>query len=131
MEVKSPACPISATSPAKAALMRLREQHGAIVLHVTGGCCDARTPLCLPAQELRIGARDILLGIVEGVKVYEMQSTPEACYCCGTYVLDMVQGVPVGFSLDPGDGQRFTIREQPTQSAQADSTPESALGGEI
>jgi uncharacterized protein (DUF779 family) len=104
-------CPITATSMAKEALTRLRRRHGEIILHVTGGCCDARTPLCLPANELRLGARDILLGMVEGVAVYEMQSTPELCYCNGAYLLDMAPGVPVGFSLDPGEGMRFTIRE--------------------
>lgn len=100
-------CPITATPAAREALDALRTQHGAIILHVTGGCCDARTPLCLPAGELHLGARDILLGTVEGVPVYEMQSAPEICYCCGCYVLDMVPGVPVGFSLDPGNGRRF------------------------
>lgn len=106
-----PICPISATLAASEALARLRARHGDIILHVTGGCCDARTPLCLPANELRLGSRDILLGTVAGVPVYEMQSTPEICYCTGAYVLDMVPGVPVGFSLDPGSGMRFTIRE--------------------
>lgn len=106
-----PTCPICATPAAKLALERLRDRHGDIILHVTGGCCDARTPLCLRAGDLRLGSRDILLGTVDGVPVYEMQSTPEICYCCGEYVLEVVPGVPVGFSLDPGNGMRFAIRE--------------------
>jgi uncharacterized protein (DUF779 family) len=104
-------CSIAISPVARDALARLRRQHGEIILHVTGGCCDARTPLCLPEGELRLGARDILLGEVAGVRVYEMQSTPEICNCCGAYLLDMVPGVPVGFSLDPGQGMRFAIRE--------------------
>ena len=108
----TPTCLISATPAASSALTQLRSLHGDIILHVTGGCCDARTPLCLCADELRIGQRDILLGTVEGVPVYEMQSTPEICYCSGTYLLEMVPGVPVGFSLDPGEGMRFAIRER-------------------
>ena len=111
MTTNAATCPIAATAAAKQALNQLRARHGDIILHVTGGCCDARTPLCLPAGELRLGSRDILLGKVEGVPVYEMQSTPEICYCCGAYLLDMVAGVPVGFSLDPGQGMRFAIRE--------------------
>lgn len=103
--------PIVATAAAKQALERMRAEHGEIILHVTGGCCDARTPLCLPAGALLLGPRDILLGTVEGVRVYEMQSTPEICFCTGDYVLDVRPGVPVGFSLDPGEGMRFAIRE--------------------
>lgn len=64
-----PTCPISATPAASKALTQLQTLHGDIILHVTGGCCDARTPLCLRADELRIGPRDILLGNVEGVLV--------------------------------------------------------------
>jgi uncharacterized protein (DUF779 family) len=104
-------CPISASPAAAEALARLRTRHGNIILHVTGGCCDARTPLCLPVNELRLGSRDILLGTVENVPVYEMQSAPEICYCTGVYILELVAGLPVGFSLDPGDGMRFAIRE--------------------
>lgn len=111
MKPNTPICPIEATPVAKAALERLKDKHGDVILHVTGGCCDARSPLCLSAGELRLGALDILLGTVEGVDVYEMQSTPELCPCVGCYILDMTTGVPVGFSLDPGNGMRFTIRE--------------------
>lgn len=96
---------------AKKALDYLRSRCGDVVLHVTGGCCDARTPLCLRADELLIGNRDIVLGVVEGVPIHEMQSTPEPTYFCGRYILEMVPGLPVGFSLNPGNGMRFSIRE--------------------
>ena len=113
MEAQDRTRPITATRAAKEAIDRLRAEHGDIILHVTGGCCDARTPLCLKADDLRIGPRDILLGIVEGVPVYEMQSTPEVCYCTGDYILELRPGYPVGFSFDAGDGMRFAIREIP------------------
>ena len=130
MESQNTTCPIAATAMAKATLDRLRNRYGPIILHVTGGCCDARTPLCLPAGELRLGARDILLGNVEGVPVYEMQSTPDVCYCCGCYLLDMAPGVPVGFSLDVGDGLRFSIREvTPSQGSQTTAAGQRHSGG--
>lgn len=68
--------------------------------------------MCLKENELGLGARDILLGIMEGVRVYEMQSTPEVCCCDGEYLLAVVRGVPVGFSISPEDGMRFRLREQ-------------------
>lgn len=118
--------PITATPAAKRSLERLRGEHGDIILHVTGGCCDARTPLCLLAGDLSLGPRDILLGIVEGVPVYEMQSTPEICYCTGHYLLDLVRGVPVGFSIDTGEGMRFAIREIVRPQAREDHEHEVA-----
>ncbi|MBS0239325.1 MAG: DUF779 domain-containing protein [Proteobacteria bacterium] len=42
-------CPIIATGAAKTALSNLCARHGGIILHVTGCCCDGRTPLCRPA----------------------------------------------------------------------------------
>jgi uncharacterized protein (DUF779 family) len=101
---------IIATDAAKQALERLRNKYGEIILHVTGGW--SKTPVCLQADELRLGARDILLGSVSGVKIYEMQITPEAFHQEGDYILALVAGVPVGFSLDAGNGMKFTIERR-------------------
>jgi uncharacterized protein (DUF779 family) len=54
------------------------------------------------ADELRIGPLDILLAAVEGVPVYEMQSTPKVCYRTGNYIFELRPGYPVGFSFDVG-----------------------------
>lgn len=103
---------IRATPAAKAALANLRAAHGDIVLHLTGGCCDARTPLALSASDLKIGARDTLFGEIEGVKIYEMASGDdgEACHRT-TFVLDVVDGLSVGFSLEAAPGKRFSLRD--------------------
>lgn len=103
---------IIATPEAKAALARIRSHHGPVLLHVTGGCCDARTPLCLSCSDLRLGPRDVLLGTVDDVPVYEMESAPDdVCACCGALILDVVDGLPVGFSLEAAPGKRFTLRD--------------------
>ena len=66
---------IIASEAARATLAAMKARHGAIILHVTGGWSKAA--LVLPAGELRIGPRDILLGEVDGVAIYEMQITPD------------------------------------------------------
>lgn len=109
MTTESQCGPIAATAAAKEALIRLRAEHGDIILHLTGGW--SRAPICLRAGDLRIGPRDILLGMVEGVPVYEMQISPEPGPRNYGYLLELVKEVPVGFSLDPGQGMRFSIRE--------------------
>lgn len=98
---------IIASEAARATLAAMKARHGAIILHVTGGWSKAA--LVLPAGELRIGPRDILLGEVDGVAIYEMQITPDGLGTGGDYTLDVVAGVPVGFSLVAEDGLVFRI----------------------
>lgn len=103
---------ISASPAASAALKQLRAAHGDIVLHLTGGCCDARTPLVLTASDLKLGARDTEFGEVDGVKIYEMSSgyDGEACHRTA-FLLDLIDGLSVGFSLEAAPGKRFTLRD--------------------
>lgn len=109
---REPACRIEATDAAVGALDALRAEHGDIVLHVPGGAEDAGTPMCFPAGELRIGSRDIFLGRVHGVDVYEQLSRPGHHHRAGWVVsLDVVPGMSTGFSLRPGEGMRFAIRD--------------------
>lgn len=104
-----PAYSISATPEARDALRKLKAEHGKIILHVAGANSGLRRPVCLPAGELRIGPRDDLLGMIEDVPIYQMQSRESGeCYS-GELIVDMVDGMPVGFSLDTGNRRRFTI----------------------
>lgn len=106
------AAAISATPAARHALSQLRSSHGDIVLHLTSGCCDARTPLVLTESDLKLGARDQLFGEVDGVKIYEMETAGEGAACHRTtFVLDLIDGLSVGFSLEAAPGKRFTLRD--------------------
>jgi uncharacterized protein (DUF779 family) len=103
---------ITATPAARTALSTLRAAHGEIVLHLTGGCCDARTPLVLDASDLKLGARDTLFGEVDGVQIYAMGSDADGAACQrATFVLDLVDGLSVGFSLEAAPGKRFSLRD--------------------
>ena len=53
------------TETAAGLLRRLRERHGALMFHQSGGCCDGSSPMCYPEGEFIVGDRDVLLGIVE------------------------------------------------------------------
>lgn len=104
---------ITAIPVAMAALDRLRRAHGTIILHITSAAEDSRTPMCLPAGELLIGAMDVLLGIIDGVAVYTTRSRPGEHYRASTYELDIRPGLPIGFSIPPAEGMLFSIRELP------------------
>ncbi|MBN9621378.1 MAG: DUF779 domain-containing protein, partial [Actinobacteria bacterium] len=58
---------VRATPAAVGALERLRERHGEIVLHQSGGCCAGSAAMCLRADELPPGPHDVELGKVGGV----------------------------------------------------------------
>lgn len=121
-------CRIEATDAAVEALDRLRAQHGEVLLHLAGGAEDAGTPMCLAVGELRIGARDVFLGTVHGVHLFEQRSLPGDHYRAGWVIsLDVVPGMSPGFSLPPGDGKRFAIRDsRPTPAPGSVDTKESS-----
>jgi uncharacterized protein (DUF779 family) len=102
---------IVATEAAKAALARLSDEHGDIILHLTGGWC-ARTPLVLPRGDLKLGARDKLLGSVQGIPIYKMETAPSGDDPGETsYVLDVVDGLTIGFSLQVAPGRHFILTD--------------------
>lgn len=97
---------ITATPEAQAALASLRADHGEIILHVTGGWC-ANTSLVLAKNDLALGPRDGLIGTVEGVPVYQMAQPGVPAYPC--YVLDLIDGLPMGFSIVVAPGKQFRL----------------------
>ena len=108
-----PLARITATPQARHAIALALEVHGPLMFHTSGGRVGGRSfPVCLPAGALRIGARDHLLGEVEGVPVYEMEDREGALRSAASaYILDIAQGPALGFSIAAGPGQRFTMRK--------------------
>ena len=102
---------IAATPEASAALLRVAKEHGPLMFHTTGGRVGGRQyPICLPTQALRLGARDHLLGEVDGVPIYEMEDREAGVVCrARAYVLDVANGAAIGFSIAAGPGKRFTL----------------------
>jgi hypothetical protein len=102
---------IQATPEAYAALRRALEEHGSLMFHTSGGRVGGRQyPICLPADALRLGVRDHLLGEVEGVPIYEMEDREGAITCRSqSYVLDVAAGRAIGFSIAAAPGKRFTL----------------------
>lgn len=102
---------ITATPDARDAIKRAISEHGPIIFHTSGGRVGGRRFLaCLPAGELRIGARDHLLGEVEGVPVYDMEDRDGVTRSTdASYVLDVADGHAMGFSISAAPGKKFTL----------------------
>ena len=58
------------TEKAAELIARLKLQHGPLMFHQSGGCCDGSTPMCFAAGEFRVGAQDVLLGEIAGCDFY-------------------------------------------------------------
>lgn len=100
---------VVATPAALRLIARIRAEHGAILFHQSGGCCDGSSPMCYPAGEFRIGGSDTLLGEVDGVPVY-IGKAQGAAWAHTQLILDVVPGRGGMFSLDNGTEQRFLTR---------------------
>ena len=100
---------VVATPAALQLIAEIRSEHGPILFHQSGGCCDGSSPMCYPAGEFRIGGSDILLGEVDGVPVYIGKAQGEA-WAHTQLILDVVPGRGGMFSLDNGREKRFLTR---------------------
>jgi uncharacterized protein len=105
-------------TPAAADLMRsLRVQHGPLMFHQSGGCCDGSAPMCYVEGEFRTGASDVLLeslkidGIDEPVTFWMSRSQFEL-WRHTHLTVDVVPGRGSGFSLEAPEGVRFLIRSR-------------------
>lgn len=112
-----PAQRVDLTSAAADMLRKLAEQHGSLMFHQSGGCCDGSSPMCYPAGEFRIGDSDIRLGelLVEGIAgpVEVWMSKSQFEYWRHTHLtIDVVKGRGSGFSLEAPEGVRFLIRSR-------------------
>ena len=105
-------------TPAAADLMRrLRGQHGPLMFHQSGGCCDGSSPMCYLEGEFRTGQSDVLLeslkidGVDEPITFW-MSSSQFELWKHTHLTVDVVPGRGAGFSLEAPEGVRFLIRSR-------------------
>jgi len=87
---------VSVTDRAKVIIDQLREWHGDLIFHQSGGCRDGSAPMCLAKGDLLIGSRDACLGKIHGCDFY-MASDQFEFYKNMHITVDVSEGR--GFSL--------------------------------
>ncbi len=102
---------VTATPATLALITTLRQQHGELMFHQSGGCCDGSSPMCYPLGEFRIGDSDVKLGDIGGCPFYMSRSQFE--YWQHTQlIIDVVKGRGGMFSLEGPEGVRFLTRSR-------------------
>ncbi len=102
---------VAITEKATAVLKQLKEKHGDLIFHQSGGCCDGSAPMVLEEGDMYLDDSDILLGQLEGVNYYMNQDQFE--YWKHTHLtIDITEGRGSSFSLEIPLGLRFIIRSR-------------------
>ena len=102
---------VSATSASKQLLAEIIADHGPVLFHQSGGCCDGSSPMCYPRNEYIIGEHDVLLGWIEDTPFYISASQYEV-WKHTDLTIDVVSGRGGMFSLDNGREKRFLTRSK-------------------
>ena len=102
---------VSATPRALALIADLTAEHGPILFHQSGGCCDGSSPMCYPREEFVVGERDVLLGEIGGAPVY-ISASQFAAWGHTELIIDVIPGRGGMFSLDNGREVRFFTRSR-------------------
>jgi len=100
---------VSATPAARQLLAEIVADHGPVIFHQSGGCCDGSSPMCFSLGEFILGDRDVKLGEIDGAPVYIGGAQAEA-WAGFNLIIDAVPGRGGMFSLDNGREQRFLTR---------------------
>ena len=102
---------VTATPAAEEFLAEIIADHGPVLFHQSGGCCDGSSPMCFAVGDFIVGDRDVRLGEIGGADFYI--SAPQFAYWKHTQlIIDVVEGMGGMFSLDNGTGKRFLTRSR-------------------
>ncbi len=102
---------IAITPAATDVMAKLREKHGPLMFHQSGGCCDGSSPMCFEKGDFIVGGSDVWLGEIEGADFWMSEDQFE--YWKHTHLtIDVTPGRGASFSLEIPLGVRFLIRSR-------------------
>lgn len=102
---------IAITERATIIVKQLKEKHGELIFHQSGGCCDGSSPMIFEKGDMYLDESDILLGALEDVPYFMNQDQFE--YWKHTHLtIDITEGRGASFSLEIPLGLRFLIHSR-------------------
>lgn len=102
---------VVATPAALALVEFLKEKHGTLMFHQSGGCCDNSAANCYLPGEITMGSGDVFLGEIGGCEFYIGRKQYE--YWKHTQlIIDVIDGHGGTFSLEGPEGKAFHTRSR-------------------
>ena len=102
---------IAITEEAAKIVEQLKNKHGELIFHQSGGCCDGSAPMIFEKDDMYLDDSDILLGQLSGVNYYINKDQFE--YWKHTHLtVDITEGRGSSFSLEIPLGVRFIIHSR-------------------
>jgi len=99
------------TPEAAALIRRLKAEHGPLILHQSGGCCEGSAPMCFRQTDFRVGSQDVFLGSIEGCPFY-IGAGQFQYFANMQLTIDVSRGGGDSFSIEAPEGVRFTTRSR-------------------
>ncbi|VAW18825.1 hypothetical protein MNBD_ALPHA11-2059 [hydrothermal vent metagenome] len=100
---------VEATAAALQLIKEIVGDHGPVIFHQSGGCCDGSAPMCYAEGDLIIVEHDVKLGEIGGAPFYIGGAQYEK-WKHTRLTIDVIKGRGGMFSLDNGRGKRFITR---------------------
>ena len=100
---------VGVSDAARKLIETLKEEYGAIMFHLSGGCCDGSAPMCFQVGEFRLGGVDEKVGEIVGCEFW-MDREQLRRWAHTQWTVDVVPGRGASFSLEAPLNMRFLIR---------------------
>ena len=102
---------VDLTKEASALIATLKEKHGPLMFHQSGGCCDGSQPMCFEKGDFKIGGSDIKIGEIDDCEFFMSKDQYE--YWKHTHLtIDVIPGRGSSFSLEIPLGFRFIVQSR-------------------
>ena len=121
---------VTATPAAISLLRALRQDHGDVLFHQSGGCCDGSSPMCFAKGDYIVGDADIWLGEIDGAPFF-MTASQFDYWRHTQLIIDVVPGRGGMFSLENGRELRFLTRSRLFDDAELDTLTPVATAAEV
>ena len=106
---------VTITAAASEIVQKLKQTHGPLMFHLSGGCCDGSAPMCFAKGEFLVGSRDVQMGEIDDCPFYIAADT-FTYYKNSRIVIDVTKGRGASFTLEIPLGVRFLMRSELLES---------------